>query len=148
MRILILSAAAVCGVLALGLTALICFGTEPPGWLLRCEMAILSAAALLFGFAGRAGGVLQWLRLRSIRGAALVCCGVLAIYLPPQFVISAVLVAVGTRLVWAEACELAAADRRSVSGTAVVRVVRGAPEKRTPGNGQANDVTGRCRVTG
>jgi hypothetical protein len=42
-------------------------------------------------------------------------------YLPPQFIASAVFLALGVKLVWAEACELADAERRQVP---VARVSR------------------------
>ena len=108
--------------LAVGGWLVVAYGFSPPGWLLRAEMAALSAAALLVGFAGRLPALLPWLRLRPVRGAALVCVGVAAVYLPPSLVISAVLIASGVRLVWAEACELADAEKGPApTGTAIVR---------------------------
>jgi hypothetical protein len=141
MKITILPLAATCGALALGIAALIAFGTEPPVWLLRAELAALSAAALLFGFARRVPSLLPWLKLRPVRGAALVCVGVVAVYLPPQLVISAVLIAAGTRLAWAEACELAAVEEEPAHGTAIIRAgASGTPATTVRGNGHAAEL--------
>jgi hypothetical protein len=105
-----------------GLALVVVYGFEPPGWLLRAEMAALMAAALVCGFARRLPALTPWLRMRPVRGAALVVLGVAAVYLPPPLVVSAVLIASGVRMVWAEACELADAEKVPVpTGKAVVR---------------------------
>jgi hypothetical protein len=118
----LVSCAIALAALAGGGVLVVAYGFSPPGWLLRAEMAALSFAALLVGFAGRLPALLPWLRLRPVFGAALVCVGVAAVYLPPSLVISAVLIASGVRLVWAEACELADAEKApEPTGTAIVR---------------------------
>lgn len=99
------------------------YGFTPPPWLLTCELAVFAGLAMLCGFSAVVPSVLPWLKMRSIRGAILVCLGVGAMYVPPQFIASAVFLALGIKLVWAEACGLADAEREAeaVTGTAIVR---------------------------
>ena len=69
---------------------------------------------------------LDWLHSRPVKGAALVCLGVAAIFVPLAFVIAALLIGAGTRMVWAPACEVE--DKATVAidaepatvGTAIV----------------------------
>jgi hypothetical protein len=115
-----------CGIAAVALAGggvlVVAFGFSPPPWLLTAELAILSAVALACGFTACIPAVLPWLRLRPIRGAMLICLGVAAVYLPPQFIASAVFLSLGVKLVWAEACDLAAAEKRPETiGTAISR---------------------------
>jgi hypothetical protein len=115
-----------CGIaaaaLAGGVFLVLAYGFSPPPWLLTAELAILSALALACGFTARLPALLPRLRLRPVRGAMLICLGVAAVYLPPQFIASAVFLSLGVKLVWAEACDLAAAEKRPETiGTAIVR---------------------------
>jgi hypothetical protein len=114
-----------CGVaaaaaLAFGCLMVVAYGFTPPDWLLRGEVAAFSGIALVCGFTAFVPAVMPWMRLRPVRGAALVCLGVGAIYIPPQFLASAVFLTLGIRLVWAEACELAEGEQEP-AGTAIVR---------------------------
>src|SRR5262249_61327878 len=83
-----------------------------------------SALALLVGFTAFVPtfqALRPWLVLRPVKGACLVVAGVAAVYLPPQFIASAVLLALGIKLVLAEACELAEAEQQPVPGGSVIR---------------------------
>jgi hypothetical protein len=115
-----------CGIAAAALVGggglVVAYGFSPPPWLLTAELAILSVIALVGGFTACLPAVLPWLRLRPVRGAMLICLGVAAVYLPPQFIASAVLLGMGVKLVWAEACELAAVEKNPVPpGTEIRR---------------------------
>ncbi len=114
------------------------YGFTLPSWLLACELAVFLGLAMLCGFSAIVPSVLPWLKLRSVRGAILVCLGVGAIYIPPQFIASAIFLALGIKLVWAEACGLADAERQAElpPTTAIVRHADQATELvRTGGNG-------------
>jgi hypothetical protein len=115
-----------CGIAAAALVGggglVVAYGFSPPPWLLTAELAILSAVALVGGFTACLPALVPWLRLRPVRGAMLICLGVAAVYLPPQFIASAVFLGLGVKLVWAEACDLAAVEKLPVSpGTAIRR---------------------------
>jgi hypothetical protein len=118
--------AATLAVLALvgGGMLVLAYGFTPPPWLLVAELAAGSALALLVGFTAcipTFRALRPWLRLRPVQGAALVVVGVAAIYLPPQFIASAAFLALGIKLVWAEACELAEAEKGPVPVGTVIR---------------------------
>ena len=68
-------------------------------------LALTLLAAVAYGFTG-AVPRLDWLYSRPVRGAALVCLGVAAVFVPLAFVIAALLIGAGTRMVWASACEV------------------------------------------
>jgi hypothetical protein len=90
-------------------------GFQPPAGLVVAELAGLSLIALVCGFTASLAmlrALLPWLRLRSVRGTVLVCLGVVSVYVPPQFLYAAVFLTLGIRLVWAEACDLADAEKR------------------------------------
>jgi hypothetical protein len=112
--------------LASGGVLVVAYGFSPPSWLLVSELAVLSVAALFCGFSGcvpRLRPLLPWLRLRSVRGALLICLGVTVVYVPPQFVFAAVFLGLGIKMVWAEACELTQAEKGSqAAGAERVRV--------------------------
>lgn len=116
-----------CGVIAavalvLGGFLTAAYGFEPPPWLLAAELAVFSILAAACCFTRLVPGVLPWLRLRPVQGALLVVLGIMAVYVPPQFVVSAVLLACGSRLVWQEACSLADAEKRlPPAGTTLVK---------------------------
>jgi len=82
------------------------WGGELPSWLLRAELAAFCSVALVYGFTASLPALAPWLWSRPVKGAACVCLGVAAIFVPMQFVVAAVFIAVGTRLIWASACEL------------------------------------------
>lgn len=107
-----------------GLMLVVTYGLAPPPWLLRAEVATLSLLALVGGFSAALPSLRSLatlLRLRAVKGAVLCVFGVASVYLPMQFIASAVFLYLGIRLVWAEACELAEAERGPVPvGTEVV----------------------------
>jgi hypothetical protein len=94
------------GAVGLGLFAAIQWGGETPGWLLRAEVALFSAAALAYGFTLSLPALAPWAWSRPIRGTAYIVLGVFSIFIPVQFVVSAFLIGVGTRLTWMAACDL------------------------------------------
>ncbi len=98
--------------LACGIAAMLVWGVTPPPWLAGLEAALLAGAALLYGYGFTAylPALPRWLWLRPIRGTVLVIFGMVAMWVPPQLVLSAYLIGVGVRLVWQSACELADRD--------------------------------------
>ena len=62
--------------------------------------------ALAYGFTPAALPRLGWLHSRPVKGAVLVCLGIAAIFIPLSFVIAALLIGGGTRMVWDAACDL------------------------------------------
>jgi hypothetical protein len=107
-RKLFIIACAIClAALGGGCFLIVFWGGELPGWLLRAELAAFCSVALVYGFFASLPTLTPWLWSRPIRGAALVCLGVAAIFVPMEFVLAALLIALGTRLTWASACELA-----------------------------------------
>lgn len=130
---------AVCAlaILAGSLTVAV-FGYEPPGRLLALEAALFSLLALAAGFGLCSPRLPGWVWQRPVRGAACVVVGVGAMYVPPQLLVSALFIGLGTRLVWLSACELepaGAGPPAIVEGTRqdvpaiAVRAVR-VPERR------------------
>jgi len=106
----------------------IAYGFEPPAWLLCAEVAAFSGIALICGFTAAGTALLPWLTLRPVQGALLVCLGVAAIFVPANFVVSAVFLALGIRLLWRTACELADAERAAVEAKpAMIRRGGGVP---------------------
>jgi hypothetical protein len=106
-RKLFIIACAMClAALSGGCFLVVFWGGELPGWLLRAELAAFCSVALVYGFFASLPTLTPWLWSRPIRGAALVCLGVAAIFVPLQFVVAAVFIAMGTRLTWASACEI------------------------------------------
>jgi hypothetical protein len=97
-------------VVASGIAAMLMRGFTPPAWLAGLEAALLSGAALLYGYTAWLPTLPQWLRLRPIRGTVLCILGIGAMYVPPQLILSAFLIGAGVRLVWQSACELAEKD--------------------------------------
>ena len=97
-------------VLACGVAAMLMWGIFPPAWLTCLEAALLSGAALLYGYTAWLPTLPHWLWLRPIRGTVLVIFGIGAMYVPPQLLLSAYLIGVGIRLVWRSACDLAEKD--------------------------------------
>lgn len=117
-----------CGVsfaaVAIGIAATLTWGGELPTWLMTVTLSLTMLLAMAYGFAG-ALPRFDWLNSRPVRGAALVCLGVAAVFIPLSFVIAALCIGHGTKLVWAAACE--AADSPPVvarvvpTGSGVVR---------------------------
>lgn len=103
-------------VLACGIAAMLMWGISPPAWLSGLEAAVLSGAALLYGFAWLPS-LPQWLWLRPIRGTILVVLGMGAMVVPPQLLVSAYLMGIGIRLVWQSACDLAEKDAAAPRAT-------------------------------
>lgn len=87
------------------------YGLTPPPWLLAVELAGFAGVACLAGFTALVPAVLPWLKLRPVKGTLLVFLGITSIYLPPQLLFAGVFLALGIKLVWAEACELARKDQ-------------------------------------
>jgi hypothetical protein len=102
MRIVVCSSVS-CVALALGAALVLAYGSRTPYWLMVVSALLCGALALLCGFTPLLSRALPWLRLREVRGAFLVVCGVAAMFVPPQFVASAAILFLGIRLVWAEA---------------------------------------------
>jgi len=100
-----------------GIIALLVWGGSPPAWLAGLEAALLMGAALLYGYVGHVPAIGRWLWLRPIRGTVLVGLGIVAMFVPPQLVLAAFLVAAGVRLVWQSACDL---ERRGVPSAGAV----------------------------
>ena len=96
-----------CGVsfaaVLLGLAATLRWGADLPGWLLTCTLSLTMLLAMAYGFTS-ALPRFDWLKSKPVRGAALVCLGVAAIFVPLSFVIAASCIGYGTRLVWETAC--------------------------------------------
>jgi hypothetical protein len=104
-------------VLAGGIAAMLAWGISPPVWLTCLEAALLSGAALIYGFTAWLPTLPQWLWPRPIRGTILVVLGIGAMYVPPQLILSAYLIGIGIRLVWQSACDLAAKDAADIDIT-------------------------------
>jgi hypothetical protein len=81
-----------------GILALLCVG-EIPGWLLKLECLIFCATALAFGFTGFTPVLPSWVWSQPVRGVVCVYLGVGAMFVPPQFLVSAVFLGMGLRLI-------------------------------------------------
>lgn len=115
-RTLLIIACALClAALGGGCFLLVFWGGELPDWLLRAELAAFCSIALVYGFTAALPTVFPWLWSRPVRGAACVFLGVAAVFVPLQFVVAAVLIAIGTRLTWASACELEQEEESSLA---------------------------------
>lgn len=112
-RLFIIACALCVAALGGGCFLVVFTGGELPGWLLRAELAAFCSVALVYGFFASLPTLTPWLWSRPIRGAALVCLGVAAIFVPLEFVLAALLIGVGTRLTWASACELTREEEES-----------------------------------
>ena len=94
-----------------------------------------SGLALICGFTAAGATLLPWLKQRPVQGALLVWLGVAAIFVPANFVVSAVLLAQGIKLVWLTACKLADAERTAEAEAKRAMIRRGggvpaAPDRR------------------
>ena len=75
-------------------------GGQPPLWLLKGEVAlIVGCFSLVYGFTAFSPRLPAWLNYQEVRGVVLVALGCVALFLPPQIIVSALLVGVGARLV-------------------------------------------------
>jgi hypothetical protein len=108
---LALCAAALLG----GIVALLHWGVTPPPWLAGIEAALIMGIAMNYGFTARLPRI-PWLACRPIRGAVLVVLGSIMVFIQPQLIVAAFLIARGIRLVWLSACQLADAERREAVG--------------------------------
>jgi hypothetical protein len=108
---LALCAAALLG----GIVALLHWGVTPPPWLAGIEAALIMGVAMSYGFTARLPRI-PWLALRPVRGAVLVVMGSIMVFIQPQLIVAAFLIARGIRLVWLSACQLADAERREAVG--------------------------------
>ncbi|WP_422929663.1 hypothetical protein [Singulisphaera sp. PoT] len=100
--------------LAAGSLCLWLWGVGPPGWLIRGQVALFSALALAYGFSSLQPSIPRWIWLRPIRGTLFVVCGIAAMYIPIQFLVSAYLMGAGIRLIWASACEAPGSARDAI----------------------------------
>lgn len=105
-KLFALCCAACIACVAIGGFLLVFWGGETPDWLLRAELASFCAVALVYGFTSSLPKLAPWLWARPVRGAACVCLGIMAMFVPLSFVVAALLIALGTRLLWLSACEL------------------------------------------
>jgi hypothetical protein len=108
---LALCAAALLG----GIVALLHWGVTPPPWLAGIEAALIMGVAMSYGFTARLPRI-PWLALRPVRGAVLVVLGSIMVFIQPQLIVAAFLIARGIRLVWLSACQLADAETREAVG--------------------------------
>jgi hypothetical protein len=69
-------------------------------------LAALMLCALMYGFTG----TVPRFGHKAVKGAALVCLGVVAVFTKIEFVAAAMLVANGTRMAWLEACKVSEVD--------------------------------------
>ena len=106
MRAFYVSAATSIAAMALGSLALLVL--RPGSLLVTALLALCSALGLALGFGARLPGLPAWARLKPVKGALCITLGVAAMYLPANFVLSMALLAIGTRMVWTSACDLAA----------------------------------------
>jgi hypothetical protein len=81
---------------------------DPPAWVLTTEIAVFSILAMAYGFSLLKPHKVPWLWLRPVRGTVAVVAGVVAMFVPLQFLVSAFLIGIGIRMVWASASELTA----------------------------------------
>jgi hypothetical protein len=87
--------------LVVGIAVLLLSGGEPPAWLLKLEVLVLSPAALAFGYTTFAPTAPSWVWSQPVRGVICIYLGVGAMFVPPQFLVSACFLGIGTRLVMA-----------------------------------------------
>jgi hypothetical protein len=80
------------------LALLLCRG-EPPTWLLKSEVLIVATSALVYGFTAFSPKLPHWLKYQEVRGVTLVALGCVALFVPAQFIVSALMVGIGARLV-------------------------------------------------
>jgi hypothetical protein len=117
-----------CGIclaaLALGLSATLRWGAELPAWLLTVTLSLVLLLSLVYGFTS-ALPRLGWLHSRPVRGAVLVCLGVAAIFIPLPFVIAALCIGQGTRMVWDAACQEEIKARVVPTGKGLARAHNG-----------------------
>jgi hypothetical protein len=106
----ILSLISCAAVLGCGIAAMLMWGFTPPAWLAGLEAAMFYGAALLYGYTAWQPSLPAWLWLRPVRGTMLVIAGIVAMYVPPQLILSPYLIGLGVRLVWRSACDLAEKD--------------------------------------
>jgi hypothetical protein len=84
-------------IVGLSLGVLLLCGGEPPAWLMKLEVLLFSMAALLYGYASI--DVTSWFWSKPVRGMLCIYLGVGAMFIPPQFVVSAFFIGCGTRMV-------------------------------------------------
>lgn len=126
-----------CGIIAavalvLGGFLAIANGLQAPPWLLGAELAVLSALAAACCFTKLLPALLPWLTLKPVQGTLLLVGGVLAVYVPPQFVVAAVMLALGSRLIWAEACRLADGETPKRAASTTLAKAEPKPPARSP----------------
>src|SRR3954447_26472690 len=93
-RVFLAACAACVAALGGGCFLVVFWGGELPDWLLRAELAAFCSVALVYGFTASLPSFAPWLWSRPIQGAACVCLGVAAIFVPLQFVVAAAFIAV------------------------------------------------------
>jgi hypothetical protein len=92
----------------------------------KAGVVAVAALTLFYGFTTAPIRLPSWMRNRETRGVALVYLGVAATWTPPQFVISALLIACGTRMVLAgHGRRIEVMSRRSIPSGKGEIVLRG-----------------------
>jgi hypothetical protein len=82
-----------------GCLLMLYFGGRSPEWMLRGEVLIVAIFALVYGFTAFSPSLPSWLRYQEVRGVLMVALGVFAMFVPAQFIVSALLIGFGARLV-------------------------------------------------
>jgi hypothetical protein len=99
-------------------------------WSNTLVLALMLLGALAYGFTGH----IPQFKDRRAKGALLFSVGVAAVFVPPQFALAAILIGIGTRMVWDDRDDNGPGQRGSVedvqirngqaAGTAVVKAER------------------------
>jgi hypothetical protein len=85
-------------IVGLAIGCLLLCGGQPPLWLLKSEVVIVASCSLVYGFTAFSPRLPAWLKYQEVRGVVLVALGCLALFVPAQFIVSALLVGLGARL--------------------------------------------------
>ena len=86
-------------ILAIGTVLLLCWGGNPPAFLLKLEVLAVCLMAMLHGFAGFNPKVPWWINARPVQGVACIYMGVAAMFIPLNFLASGWLLGHGIKLV-------------------------------------------------
>jgi hypothetical protein len=70
-----------------------------PTWVLKSEVLIVLTSALVYGFSAFVPRLPAWATCQEVRGVTLVALGCVCLFVPTQFILSALLVGFGARLV-------------------------------------------------
>ncbi|WP_076351822.1 hypothetical protein [Paludisphaera borealis] len=134
--------------LSFGCFLLMVWGGETPTWMLSSELAAVCSVALVYGFTALLPSLAPWLWSRPVKGAACVCLGVAAIFVPLSFVVAAILIALGTRLMWTAAVELEGGHEQPVVVEATPRPVEAKARNRSVPHVDVEDVLRQVEANG